>query len=200
MQDARRAAPLEPPLDRLAPQPRPHPQEGADPLPLDARPGYLRLFPRVMPKLDFARAPNLLLQKLPARSFVAETSVELTDSMAKSRAGLVVVGESHAALAVQRTKDGQMVVLFVDNEIVGEHHIAEGPVRLVVSLADGGGCRFFYQAAGDADVSLAGSFQARAGRWIGANVGLFAIGEPATTPGTYADFDYFRFHPPAVMR
>jgi hypothetical protein len=41
------------------------------------------------------------------------------------------------------------------------------------------------------------TFQARAGRWIGANVGLFAIGEPAATPGTYADFAYFRFQPPA---
>src|SRR5262249_31750697 len=45
---------------------------------LGARSGYLRLFPQP-PTDDLGLAPNLLLQKLPARSFVAETVVEIAD-------------------------------------------------------------------------------------------------------------------------
>src|SRR6185503_14416586 len=61
---------------------------------LSARRGFLRLFPQSLPEEDLARAPHLLLQKLPARSFTVETMVELRETHGQSRAGLIVMGAS----------------------------------------------------------------------------------------------------------
>ncbi len=45
---------------------------------LSARPGWLRLFAQKAEGGDFAKAGNLLMQKFPARAFVAETKLELS--------------------------------------------------------------------------------------------------------------------------
>jgi beta-xylosidase len=166
---------------------------------LHARPGFLRLFAHSAPRDgDLAHAPNLLLQKLPARAFVAETEVELGDGAA--RAGLVVMGESHAALVVERDDAGQRVTLSVDNRAVRTAHVGAGPVHLRVAMADGGACRFFYRRSGDREATSAGEFQARAGRWIGARVGIFALRDADSSAGAplRADFDYFHFTPPGA--
>jgi beta-xylosidase len=148
---------------------------------LKARPGHLRLAARPVPDQDLARAPHLLLQKLPARSFTAETLVELHTT----RAGLVVMGKSHAALTVTAGH----VTLWVDNRPIVVEGTTSGPVRLQVSMQDGGRCRFAYQDAGmSAARDIGPPFQAREGVWIGARVGIFAEGAAG-----WADFDYFRF-------
>src|SRR5262249_24537358 len=72
----------------LGPQWQWYANHSDDWLSLQARPGYLRLYSVPQHELDFARTPNLLLQKLPARSFVAETVVELGPDMGASKAGL----------------------------------------------------------------------------------------------------------------
>jgi len=58
---------------------------------LAARPGWLRLFPQPA-AASLNQQPNLLLQKFPARSFSAETALELTPRQSGEEAGLVVVG------------------------------------------------------------------------------------------------------------
>jgi beta-xylosidase len=162
---------------------------------LTARPGYLRLYSR--PALpDFAMTPNFLSQKLPARSFTVETSVELGAGSA-ARAGLAMMGESHAALSVEHAQSGQLVTLRVVNRLVHSATVADGAVRLSLAMADGGMCRFFYRAANDAEPHLAGTFQARAGKWIGARIGIFAVQDGEAGSPAPADFDYFRFAPPA---
>jgi len=153
---------------------------------LAARPGHLRLLARPLPAGDLAQAPHLLLQKLPARAFAVETVVELAGAAAGVRAGLVVLGKTHAALAVE----GERVTLLVDNRPVFSEAAPRGPVRLELSMEDGGLCRFAYQAAGAPVRRLPTVFQATEGVWVGARVGLFAAGEGA------ADFDYFRFRAP----
>jgi len=39
------------------------------------------------------------------------------------------------------------------------------------------------------------TFQAKPGRWIGAQVGLFALVLEPGAPGGHADIEYFRFSP-----
>ena len=125
---------------------------------------------------------------------MAETEVELVEG-GHARGGLIMGGESHAALAVEDRAGGRAVALVVDNRALETNAVAAGPVRLSVEMADGGACRFFFQGASDATPRLAGSFQARAGRWIGARVGVFAIADGAA-PNAAADFGYFRFSAP----
>jgi beta-xylosidase len=167
----------------------------ADFFSLSAARGHLRLFALAFDANDLGRRPNVVLQKLPARSFQVETAVRLASGEGGVRGGLVVMGEHHAALSVESATDGQRLVLSVDNREVESFAIGRGPVVLRVSMRDGGLCDFSFEPAGAPERRLETAFQAHAGRWIGAKVGLFALPTDSRT-GSYADFAYFRFSPP----
>jgi len=47
-------------------------------------------------------------------------------------------------------------------------------------------------AAGSKFTTIGVPFVARQGRWIGAKVGIFALGGAQTRETGYADFDWFR--------
>lgn len=72
---------------------------------------------------------------------------------------------------------------------------ADAPVAaqiyLRLEVAEGAVCRFSYSADGAKFISLGAAFTARPGRWIGAKMGLFAIGGKAGTEYGYADFEWF---------
>ncbi|MEK7781676.1 MAG: glycoside hydrolase 43 family protein [Verrucomicrobiota bacterium] len=160
---------------------------------LSARDGWLRLFAQPTGK-DFAGTPNLLLQKFPARSFVAETVVEFTPAQAGDEAGVVVMGNSHAALALRATGQGTRIVLRVDGgeQMVGE--TLRNRIKLRVRVRDGGLCDFVLVSDEGVEKTLLEGFQAREGKWIGAKLGIYCL-TTATTSAGAADFDYFRFSP-----
>jgi beta-xylosidase len=154
---------------------------------LTGRPGYLRLFSRRLDNADFSKAPNLLLQKFPAREFVVETEVELPPDNPDLHAGLIVMGLRYAALDLRRVDGRTRITLLTSDEPRGEHICAEVRVRLRLIVAGGGECRFglvteegFYQ--------LGPAFHASPGRWIGAKFGLYCITEGGDTAPGFADF------------
>ena len=53
-------------------------------------------------------------------------------------------------------------------------------------------CRFHYSTDGATFQEIGEPFAARQGRWIGAKVGLFALGSAMVREYGYADFDWFR--------
>ena len=186
---------------RLAPQWQWHANHGEGWFDLRARPGWLRLRARPLPASGWATAPHLLLQKLPAPSFTADTVVELGGGAGALMAGLAVVGESSAALVVERdgATAGARVVLRIDDRVAYTAPIANGPVRLRVTFT-GHSCVFGY-ASGDAPMQrLEQLFTPRAGRWVGAQIGIFSATPYSSDgdAGAYADFDYFRFIPAAA--
>ena len=145
-------------------------------------------------------APHLLLQKMPSPSFTAETKVELDAGDEPLMAGLVVIGETSAALVVERDNKtaARRIVLRIDDRIAASRPIAnEGPIRLRVAVGTGGVCRFGYIEVGAPQQPIDATFTARAGRWVGAQVGIFAA-TPNQTAGAldaHADFDYFWYPP-----
>jgi beta-xylosidase len=158
---------------------------------LTARKGWLRLFARPVANNDLAKTPNLLLQKCPARSFVVETTVESN----ATEAGLVVMGRTWSALAVRRDgKQHQLVRRGGDGEII-LCDLAPGLVTLRLELSDGGGCAFSFRSARDEWLRAPGDFQATAGVWISAKVGIYCLAIDGA-PDEFADFDYFRFAAP----
>lgn len=163
---------------------------------LDARPGHLRLFARPILNGDLADTPNLLLQKFPARAFTARTTVELAGQ--GERAGLVIMGKSHAALAAQRVNGQQLLTLSIDNARAFSVNVPDGALHLGVEVRDGGACQFQYAtaAAPEAWTSIPNPFQASAGVWIGAKLGLFATLPPGANAPAYADFAELRFSSP----
>jgi beta-xylosidase len=161
---------------------------------LSERPGWLRLRTQCVPAAALERAPNLLLQKFPARSFEVETLLSFNPELPGDEAGLVITGRTSAALAV-RHNGADRVVVFRENgadRIIGI--TAAGEVKLRVKVEAGGICRFAHFTNEGHWQPLPNTFQASAGDWIGAKVGIYSL-TPNPIARGHADFDYFRFAP-----
>jgi beta-xylosidase len=160
---------------------------------LSARTNWLRLYPQFTPHESLGLVPNLLLQKFPARSFSVETVLETRLQQEGEEAGLIIAGESSAALALMK-KDGcnQLVMRTNDGLLILQQDMP-AMIRMRVEVRDGGLCVFsFAQQNGFASVSQ--TFQAQKGKWIGAKVGLYSLKRNESVTSGHVDVDYFRFH------
>ncbi|HEV2293424.1 MAG TPA: glycoside hydrolase 43 family protein [Tepidisphaeraceae bacterium] len=156
---------------------------------LTARPGHLRL--RSLPDApqSLQNAPNLLCQKFPARSFSVETEVELMPG-APRQAGLIIIGKSHAATALEWTDRSRRLLWIVEDHIAATEPDVPQRVRLAVDVAHGGRCTFRFARPGEAWQRIGDAYQATPGHWIGARVGLFCRGNA----DAHADFAHFRMN------
>jgi beta-xylosidase len=161
---------------------------------LTARKDWLRLLSQPVQNGDLGKVPHLLLQKFPARAFQVETELETAHTAFGEEAGLVVMGAEFAALVVRHSRQGSQIIFKTS---AGEQIVqAAAPrhLRFRVEVADGGLCRFGYDNAAGNPIWLPDDFQARAGVWIGAKVGIFS-NHPAGETGRHTDFNFFRFVP-----
>jgi beta-xylosidase len=159
---------------------------------LRARKSWLRLYPQAVPREDLRQAPNLLLQKFPARSFTAETWLEFATLPAGAEAGLIVTGETFATLALEHHEAGHQLVLRVNGVPKYTQRDIFGTVKLRVTVTDGGGCRFSF-ASREEWMTIPQTFLARKGKWIGAKLGLYSIQQLEPALAGHVDIDYFRF-------
>jgi beta-xylosidase len=176
-----------------------HSDDWAD---LRTRYGWLRLRAQPLPASGWWTAPNLLLQKMSSRSFTFETKLELGNGDAPLMAGLAVVGETSAAFVIERDNAtaAPRIVLRIDDRVAYSRPIANnGAMRLTVAVNDGV-CRFSFRRVdvGSPTQPIDVPFTARAGRWVGAQIGIFAAtpnqaAGGATDANAYADFDYFYY-------
>lgn len=167
--------------------------------------GYLRLFPiaRDETETNMWMMPNLLLQKFPAPDFVATTSVRWTvDSVAMDgkRAGLLVMGNDYALIAISRDNEGYKISQVVcrnarknPETLLAEQRIPGNTafLRVQVSGPDAR-CEFSFSTDGRNFSPIGEPFQAQPDTWIGAKVGLFCSSRNPARRGGYADFDWFR--------
>jgi beta-xylosidase len=164
--------------------------------------GALRLYaiPRPEGFRNFWDVPNLLLQKFPAPEFTATAKVAFTPMANGDQAGLIVMGMDYAYIGVRKTADGLSVSQTVckgANEGKPEMEIAPAQpaseiLYLRVAVSKDALCRFSYSADGAGFRQIGEPFPARAGRWIGAKVGLFALAPSPARESGYADFHWFR--------
>ncbi|HVJ01972.1 MAG TPA: glycoside hydrolase 43 family protein, partial [Sphingomonas sp.] len=188
--------------------------------------GRLRL-KSVSGSANLYEAGNLLSQKLPALAFTATTLLQFRPLRAGERAGLAVLGQRYAWIGVeQRGGRVQLVQGWREGvEPAGPEARSLGPVlpdgarvwlRLqarpaTVKVAPPSftpywpsmlrethaRVAFSYSLDGEHFTPLGPEFESRPGRWVGAQLGLFAQaqdGTPASVATTvgYADFDWFR--------
>ena len=114
---------------------------------LTARPGALRLFSQFVQDADFAKACNLLLQKLPAKRFALDTALTFSPASDDERAGLIIMGLKHAALLVQRSGNGYRLIYRVNNQDREVAPLRGAMVHLGVNVEHDGGCAFRYRLA-----------------------------------------------------
>jgi beta-xylosidase len=169
---------------------------------LSARPGWLRLEAMPLPAsaTNLWPVPSLLLQKFPAPAFTTTTRVSLDGLEPGDRAGLIVMGLDYAYLAVRRTVNGaelvQMRARDADRGSVEEGTsvlVGTEDVYLRVTVSSDAACQFSWSRDGTQYTPMGASFTAREGKWVGAKVGLFAIGPVAGGRGGHADFDALVF-------
>jgi beta-xylosidase len=162
---------------------------------LTARPGWLRLFPQTVPSGNLSQTPQLLLQKFPACSFAVETLMDFTPQSPGEEAGVVVIGRTQAALAI-RCIVGKNQIVFRNNgrdEVV--RNFSGQSIKLRVDVEAGGLCVFSFSEKNEF-MAARGIFQATAGHWIGAKVGIYALKRSSGGSPGHVDFKYFRFLPP----
>jgi beta-xylosidase len=169
--------------------------------------GTLRLYSHLM--TDSAKnlwnVPNVLMQKIPAEEFLVTTKVSFkpNSKLENERTGLVVIGQSYAGLILKSRKDAVDLVYTVCSQAAqGKPEIEKTITRVNVSdvylrfvMKKGAVCTFSYSLDGEKFIAIEDSFQAVAGRWIGAKMGIFCTREAQINDSGYADFDWFHVEP-----
>lgn len=174
--------------------------------------GLLKLYTAKIP--DEAKnlwdVPNLLMQKFPADEFMATTKLNFKPNpkLDGEKTGLVIMGRSYAQMSIKSKKDGLYLMYGVcqnadkgkaenEKEITKLNPTAIGSeaVYLRVKVSAGAKCQFSYSEDGINFTNAGDEFQATAGQWIGAKMGLFAIRDTQTNDSGIAEYDWFRVQP-----
>ena len=110
------------------------------------------------------------------------------------------MGLDYAHISVQKKQDGLYVSLktcadadkgSAEKESAGVK-LNGNTFWLRVKVQENAVSNFSFSQDGKNFVPLGEPFKARQGRWIGAKVGIFAIGRDAAAEMGYADYDWFR--------
>jgi beta-xylosidase len=142
--------------------------------------GTLRLSVLADDTGDLRLLPRVLGQPLPGRPSTWTTSLTLAPSSPGTRAGLVVLGAEYAWLGIEETPAGAHVVCRRSAGRRQEHTLAEEAlpdgvraVEVRASCDAEGTITFAWRTRGEWQ-EVGTGFPAKEGRWIGADVGLFA--------------------------
>lgn len=164
---------------------------------LSDNPGNLRLFSQHLSTGDNLRdLAGIIGQKFPAEKFVFST--KLTSQ--NSRAGVVVLGMDYSAIELVKTTDDIVIrqVECIDADKDGEEKEIEsvkiGDTEVYIKIYVNGDayCTFAYSTDGIKYEVFGETFKARAGRWVGARIGLYSVNSNQNSQPGYADFDWVR--------
>lgn len=170
----------------------------------DAQKGVLKLYTAKIPEeaKNMWDVPNLLMQKFPADEFTATIKVNFKPNpkLENEQTGLVIMGRSYAKISIKSKKDGLYLMFGIcqsadKGKTESEKEIAKlksGQVYMRVTVFNGAKCQFSFSEDGIKFNHVGDEFQATAGQWIGAKVGLFAIRDIQTNDSGIAEYDWFR--------
>jgi beta-xylosidase len=164
--------------------------------------GFMRLYCQHNNQADpnLWDIPHLYLQKFPAPAFTATARVSFNPKQDGDRMGLVIMGLSYGALILEQI-DGDLYYRVLKNPDAehGGAHVKSIPVSvpsvelyLRVSVEENARYTFSISEDGENFTETGETFEAKEGKWIGAKVGLYAIGSRQTNDTGWADVDWFR--------
>jgi beta-xylosidase len=196
---------------------------------LAAAPGWLRL-KSISSPANLWETSAILTQKLPAERFSATVRLRLAPKAVGERAGLVMYGADYAWIGLEKTSDGVRLVRVdrpgaaISQPETVAVALADAPSEVVLRLSAEpvtmpepppgfspyfpsmlrsvhARVSFSYSLDGRSFTPAGAPFVSRPGRWVGAQIGLFAQA-PSGTPANvatsvgWADFDDFRVGDP----
>jgi beta-xylosidase len=165
--------------------------------------GALRLIniPVSSADVNLWNVPNILLQKFPAPEFTVTAKLRFTPRLKGEQTGLVILGKSYSAIVIQNTAEGLVLKQVTrQNADRGEQSVESPSVSLqgdtfyLRSHVDKNAmAAFSYSLDGATFHSIGTAFHSTVGAWIGAKIGIFAIGVPSQNEFGYADYDWIHF-------
>jgi beta-xylosidase len=169
---------------------------------LSDKPGMLRLYTQVAPEANgFVRAaPSILAQKLPAPSFVVDTHIAMNDAVDGDRAGLIVNAMQYAWLGLERSA-GATRLVYTTCATPAKRCVetpavvlpsAPSSLYLRMRMAPGAIASFAYSTDNLHFTTVGEPFAVSKGQWVGAQLGLFSVGEQAGAKPSSLDVDYLR--------
>jgi beta-xylosidase len=164
--------------------------------------GQLRLYSVMSPdsvQNDWS-LPNLLLQKFTAQHFTTTVKMSFHPKLENERTGIIIFGTDYASLELIRKTDGIHLQLRTclnadkgkPDAVSNDTKLVDGNIYLRVSVTQNATCQFFYSRDGIQFIPVAGSFQAKPGRWVGAKMGIYCSRSGKTNDAGWVDVDWFR--------
>jgi beta-xylosidase len=175
-------------------------------LSLTSRKNYLRLF--AVNDENYTKNKNLwdvsslLLQKLPAEKFVVTTEFDVSNlQKVGDTAGLIIYGFDYQWIGVRTSTQERKLILVncekaesnCEEKTLASVALHQTKVALRMTVVEEGKTQFSYSVDSKKFIETGETFNATAGRWVGAQMGLFSIG---TNDKSYVDVDYFRVSAP----
>ncbi|MBN1302060.1 MAG: glycoside hydrolase 43 family protein [Melioribacteraceae bacterium] len=146
--------------------------------------------------------PNILAQKFPSEEFTFTAKLKINDADMLGRTGLIILGQDYSSLEVRNLGKKLFIsrTICSDADKSGEETISDsveinpGIIYLKVYISKGAVCNFAY-SIDNANYILSGkAFRAKAGRWVGAKIGLFNI-HSKHEKGSDVLYDWVRVSP-----
>ncbi|GGY84830.1 glycoside hydrolase [Cellvibrio zantedeschiae] len=171
---------------------------------LSAQKGKLRLFAvkddSYQKTGNLWDTPSLLLQKLPAENFVVTTQLDTSHLQSGDSAGLIMYGFDYQWLGIKATATGQQLVLVrcekaeanCKEQTLASLPLSQQQLSLQMNVSAGGKTQFAYSLDNKNFTAIGDLFTAAMGRWVGAQMGVFSLGENGKS---FVDLDYFRVTP-----
>jgi beta-xylosidase len=166
---------------------------------LTERDGFLRLYALNNSNESglLYHAPNILTQLFQAPEFTASAKLEFSPAQTGDKAGLVILGDEYMYLTIEKTEEGNKVACIYGSpsengyrEEVLESRTAESTTVIFrVDVRNGAVCSFSFSYDGENFVNAGRDFNATAGSWVGAKLGIFAMNTYSDSKG-FADFDW----------
>ena len=164
--------------------------------------GFYRLncIPRPENAEGLWNIPNLLLQKLPAKEFIATTKLTFNAITDNEEIGFVLMGEDYQYVSLKKL-DAKLIVRVVqcknartggkEQELFSEE-FSGSEIYFRIKVEKGAVGKFSFSSNGSNFKEASAAFEAKPGCWIGAKIGFFALREGITNDAGTADIDWFR--------
>lgn len=149
------------------------------------------------------------MQKFPAEKFNTTIKISFNPKSIGEKAGLIIFGSDYAYIAIENSNEGLKITKSVCNnadkqksEIVeNEFSINDREVFLRADIYPENEkeiipkviCSFSYSNDGKKYFKVGNDFIAKAGKWVGAKIGLFSIAKTRLDKVGFADFDWIKF-------
>ncbi len=178
---------------------------------LRERKGWLRFYSQHIEDAEknLWNVPFLLMQKFPAKKFSTITRMSFNSKNVGEKSGLIIFGLDYSYIAIENTETGFRIIHSIcEDADKGKPEIVdynfstnESSIyfRVDVYSADKEEiipkviCSFSYSIDGKNFIKAGENFIAKAGKWVGAKIGLFSTTKVESKKVGFADFDWVKF-------